>query len=78
MTKRKRPSTDKDYQQLYDGNWYLIEDYYTHVCCDCGLAHRVWYKLENGRVFMRWDRDPKETAAARRIMKREHESDDNH
>lgn len=70
MTRKAKQKSD-DYQQLYDGQWYLIEDFYLHVCCDCGLSHKVWYKLENGRVFMRWDRDIKETATARRAMKRD-------
>lgn len=73
MPRGKR--TKKKYQQLYDGVWYRIDDNYTHVCCDCGLAHDVKYKLENGVLFVCWDIDEKETAAARRIMKKEREKE---
>ena len=58
-----------EYQQLWDGSWYLLDDSYSHQCCDCGLVHSVDFKLENGRLFQRWSVDTKETRKARRGVK---------
>lgn len=55
--------------QIVDGAWYaaghggepLLEE-----CCDCGLVHRIRYKIENGRVWYQYARDEKATKAARK------------
>ena len=37
-----------------------------HECCDCGLVHRVDFKLsDTGKLMERWYRDAKETRKAR-------------
>lgn len=54
-----------EYQQIWDGSWYKLDDHYLHQCCDCGLAHSVTYKMEKGTLFYRWNINEKETKAAR-------------
>ena len=40
-------------------------------CCDCGLVHRVEYKVEGGRFWIRWQRDEVETAKAHKRMNKD-------
>ena len=35
-------------------------------CCDCGLVHRLDFRMVDGRVEFRTRRDDRATAAARR------------
>lgn len=65
MAKKKREHT----VQLIDGVWYRLANGrppYHHECCDCGLVHKVAYKVENGLVWEQWTRDEKQTKAARK------------
>lgn len=43
------------YQDWADGQWHEpIHDGYLAVCCDCGLVHRVDFKVRDGeQVQMR-------------------------
>lgn len=50
---------------IKDGVWYKSEDSYTHICCDCNLAHRKETKLENGMLYERWIRDERTTRRLR-------------
>ena len=58
--------------QIKSGTWYAAGHGppLTEECCDCGLVHRVEYRLElkNGRIqiFVRWIVDDKATKKARR------------
>ena len=38
-------------------------------CCDCGLIHRLDFRIVDGRVEFRTRRDDRATAAARRGFK---------
>ena len=38
-------------------------------CCDCGLIHRLDFRIVEGRVEFRTRRDDRATAAARRGFK---------
>lgn len=40
---------------------------YLMACCDCGLVHRMNFRIVNGRVQFQADRAPKYTARVRRI-----------
>jgi len=55
MTKKR----EHEYQ-LTDGRWYQVahgKPPYLHECCECGLVHRVEFKIENGRIWERWTID---------------------
>ena len=51
--------------QVYEHKWYRVGYVPLHECCDCGLVHRVEYKLERGMIFERWRVDRAETKRAR-------------
>lgn len=38
---------------------------FSEECCDCGLVHIVEYKIENGKLWVRYDRDEAESRKAR-------------
>ena len=38
-------------------------------CCDCGLIHRLDFRIVDGRIEFRTRRDDRATAAARRMFK---------
>jgi hypothetical protein len=38
-------------------------------CCDCGLIHRLDFRIVDGKVEFRTRRDDRATAAARRTCK---------
>ena len=38
-------------------------------CCDCGLIHRLDFRIFDGRIEFRTRRDDRATAAARRSFK---------
>jgi hypothetical protein len=38
-------------------------------CCDCGLIHRLDFRIIDGRIEFRTRRDDRATAAARRSFK---------
>lgn len=52
--------------QIADGAWYALGGYDRQICCDCGLVHKLEYKLEKGRIFERVKVDAKATAAERK------------
>ncbi len=52
--------------QIIDGKWYALGGYDRSICCDCGLVHRLDYKLEKGRVFERVKVDSRATRAERK------------
>lgn len=66
MSKRK---------QVYDGEWIApVRKNYEMECCDCGLVHRLDFRLipwRNGgkRIIFRAFRDKRKTAATRRKKK---------
>jgi hypothetical protein len=54
--------------QLDSKKWYAVahgEKPLLEQCCDCGLVHRVSWKIENSRIFVNYARDDKETKKAR-------------
>lgn len=56
--------------QVIIGKWYAIASgadgrKFTEECCDCGLVHRVEYKVANGRIWQRWFVDDAATRKAR-------------
>lgn len=52
--------------QIIDGRWYALGAYERTICCDCGMHHRVAYKLEKGRIFERVTVDRRATNAERK------------
>jgi len=55
----------KNYTQIYDHKWYKAGEPYIHICCDCGLAHDVTYKMVDGQLYYKWNRNKKRTEEER-------------
>ena len=62
---------DSDPHQVTDREWLDVGTYRTHICCDCSLAHVIYYRLFEGRIQERWRRDDKKTRRLRRQAKRQ-------
>lgn len=55
------------YHRPRRGEWVQpIRRGYKMACCDCGLVHRLDFRVVNGRVQFRVFRDNRATAAKRR------------
>lgn len=53
-----------------DGQWYQpVRKGYKLCCCDCGLVHRVDFRIYQGRIQMRAFRDNRATGQVRRKRK---------
>jgi hypothetical protein len=59
----KQPS---DEYQVTDHEWLPVGSFKTHVCCDCGLAHKVRYRIYEGVMQEQWSRDDRETKRQRK------------
>lgn len=46
-------------------SFYKVGVHDHHICCDCGLTHKVEYQFKKGTLFERWSRDDKLTAKER-------------
>ena len=57
------------YQIRKDGEWFDVseEGGYLLQCCDCGLVHRVNFKLKEGKLWMQAFRDNRRTGQVRRM-----------
>ena len=54
--------------------WYAVSfgaKPFREECCDCGLVHRVDFKLENGRFWVQYQRDEPATKQARTRMEKQ-------
>ncbi len=55
-----------NYKVIEDGEWVrLTLDHYL-ACCDCGLVHRITFKIVDGKLFMRPYRDEDATKKRRK------------
>ena len=55
------------YEVISYGEWTRprMKDF-REQCCDCGLIHRLDFRIADGRIEFRTRRDDRATAAARR------------
>ena len=52
---------------MSEGQWVQpVRRGYKMRCCDCGLVHRMDFRIRNGRAQLRAFRDNRATAAIRR------------
>jgi hypothetical protein len=56
------------YLQVYDGDWIEPKPQNGHkvTCCDCGLVHKINFRVVKGKVQFQAFRDNKATANKRR------------
>lgn len=58
------------YGEAKDGEWfYPIHRGFKHQCCDCGLVHRVDFKVTKLGIKVRFFRDNRSTSQVRRHRK---------
>lgn len=41
------------YHQVLDGDWVEAKKIHYIKCCDCGLTHRVNFKVIKGKIWFR-------------------------
>lgn len=59
------------YEEPEAGEWVRpTPTGYRHACCDCGLVHRMDFRVDDGRVEFRVFPAPRSTAQVRRHMRR--------
>ena len=60
------------YGQIWDGEWVHIPRSGIDIaCCDCDLVHSLYSRVgPKGRVEVRFDIEPRKTAALRKAAKR--------
>lgn len=55
------------YEQPEQGVWVQpVRRGYKLACCDCGLVHRMQFRVHRGRIQFKAWRDNRATAAMRR------------
>lgn len=54
------------YHQVVDGEWITPSRLHKMACCDCGLVHKLEFRIVKGQVTFRAWRDKRATAAKRR------------
>jgi hypothetical protein len=65
-----RGSMTRRFDQIHEGEWIEPKHRgFKLACCDCGLTHRIDYRIVAGRVQFRTYRDSKTTAGLRRRIK---------
>lgn len=57
----------KRFKKAKDGEWVQpVQKGYLMACCDCGLVHRMDFRVVGERVQFRASRAPRYTAAQRK------------
>lgn len=55
------------YQRVTEGEWVQpVRRHYKLACCDCGLVHRVNFRLRDNRIQFQAFRAPRATGQVRR------------
>ena len=58
------------YKQVKAGDWEQpVRRGYKLCCCDCGLVHRVNFRIVKGKIQMQWWRANGATGHVRRHLK---------
>ena len=62
----------REYPAVFDNQWVQpVRRNYGMQCCDCGLVHRIDFRVKNGKIQLRARRDNRSTGQIRRHMRRE-------
>lgn len=69
--KFERENQRMKYLQKKDGEWIQpIQNGYKFCCCDCGLVHKLDFRVHKGRIQFRAHRDNRATGQTRRWLKK--------
>lgn len=58
---------DKQYDQIKPGKWYNVPE--SEICCDCGLTHKIQYRIKIDKLQFRCWIDEKFTRQIRKTEK---------
>jgi hypothetical protein len=59
-----------NYPKVQSGQWVQpVRRGYKMACCDCGLVHRINFRLHDGKIQLQAYRDNRSTGQKRRHMK---------
>ena len=59
-----------NYPEVQSGQWVQpVRKGYKMSCCDCGLVHKLNFRLRRGRIQLQAFRDNRATGQKRRHMK---------
>ena len=53
-------------EEIVPGKWMPAGPWECIVCCDCGLVHDIELRRRGGKLYWRWWRNNRSTAAVRR------------
>lgn len=56
----------KKFIQTEEGKWYHFTRKDDLVCCDCCLAHKLEFKIVDGKIYIKFWRDDRATASYRK------------
>jgi hypothetical protein len=57
----------RDYYHVTDGEWIRVPKRgYKEQCCDCGLIHRLNFRIVDGQIEIQTFRDARATGGARK------------
>jgi len=60
-------SEPRRYKAVYANEWVQpVKENYGLACCDCGLVHKLDFRVKNGRIQFRARRDNRATSQLRR------------
>lgn len=52
--------------QVEEDKWYHFARKDNLVCCDCNLSHSLVFQIKNKKIYIKFKRDERATAAFRR------------
>lgn len=55
-----------NYIQVEEHKWYHFTREDGLICCHCSLVHNLKFKIENGKIYIKFKVNDKETALRRR------------
>jgi hypothetical protein len=77
FTSKGRNTSLAKYPKQIDGEWVRpIESGFKECFCDCGLVHKVDFRIVEGHVEYRVFRDNRATGQVRRFLKKRIVNDD--
>lgn len=60
----------RQYPPAHDNEWVQPKmDDYAIRCCDCGLVHKIAFKIKGKQVYLKFTRDNRATGQVRRHQK---------
>ena len=66
--------TRRAYYHVTDGEWIRVPKRgYKEQCCDCGLVHRLNFRIVDGQIEIQTFRDSRATNGARKNFRFEKE-----